>query len=335
MSKVKDGSIKPKATLVLQYMANVEHPTISHKGELFIATGIPAGASATDDDDDEEDAPVIKKAVAPPVVKTSKKVVDEDEDDEDEEVKPVKKAKSSKRPTDKEMETTPIEELWDMVDEIPGLRKKITAAEGKNTNKKVRTALLVAWAKMDDAPAEDEDDEDEKPVKKAKKVVDDDDEDDEDEAPKKKVDTKASTAYPKGADKIMRQLDAGDINGKVAIKQLIELGADKKLATDLITEFEEDGTAPVESYLKKLGKIFVESEDEDDDEEETVPVKKSKKRAEIEHDELEVDDEVVVKWDDGKEYAGTVVSIGKKGIMIEYEDGDSDLLDDDMVVYKA
>jgi hypothetical protein len=344
MSKTKEGKIKSNAVIVLQFNANIEHPTVIHKGQHYIGTGISAGEVAEEEEEDE--TPAKKKAAVTeaPVKKKAPVEEEEEDDDDDDEDEAPKKSKKSKRPTEKEMEKMTDDnnaELWEMVDDIKGLRKKILAAEGKNTNKKIRLALLKEWAKIDGAPSDDDDDEeeDEAPKKKVKKAPvdeDEDDDDDEDEAPKKKGSKEAATgSYPKGADKVLRQLDAGDISDPKAIKALVELGADKKAATEFVTEFSEDGSAPVEQYIKKLGKIFTESDEDDEDEEEEAPVKKKSKKVAVDHDELEAGNKVIVKWDDGEEYPGKVASIGKKGIMIDYADGDSDLLDDDMIVYLA
>lgn len=325
---MKKITFKPKGSLVIQFANLVEVEAIAHDGQLFLPTGIPVSGAEVEEEEEEDEKPAKVTKAAP--AKTAKTAKVEDEDEEEDEA--PKKTKS-KRPTDKEMEKMTDDNnaaLWDMVDEIPGLRKKILAADGKNTNKKIRTALLAAWAKQTDVDTDDED-EDEVPAKTSKKkVVDEDEEEDEKPAAKKGGNSKAES--------VLRKVETGDLDDKEAVAELVELGADKAAAKKLIAEFLDDDTAPIAKYLKKLPAIFTADEDEEDEEEE-APAKKApakgstKKRTATEHDELEVDDEVTVAWPDGKEYNGVVASVGKKGIMIDYDDDTSDLLDDDMVVY--
>jgi len=310
----KQVRFKPTGTLVVSHMALVEIDAISYKGELFVPTGIPTSAESSDEEEEEDEKPVK----AAPVKKAAKPVVDEEEEEEEE--KPAAKAAKKvggDKPSDKEMEKMDIEELWDMVDEIPGLRKKITAADGKNTNKKVRTALLEAWGTGGKSSKEEEDDDAPATTGRGRGAV-----------------AETTGSFPKGADKVLKKFDTGELDAAEAATELVELGADKAAAKKFIAEFSADTTAPVEKYVKKLPSLFTETEEEEEEEE--APVKKAPAKGGakvIPHDELEVGDLVTVQWEDGEKYDGEVASIGKKGITIDYTDDTSDLLDEEMVVY--
>jgi len=315
MKNAKLIKFKPEATIVVQHMALVEIEGIAHNGKLYVPTGLPVGAgeSSEEEDDDDKGTPTVTSKKAP--VRTTKPDVEEEDDDDD---KGTAKPVGGKKPTEKEMMEMPIDELWEMVDEIPGLRKKITAADGKNTNMKVRKALLEAWSKS----KSNDDDEDEAPATTSRRGA----------APEPK-----GGDVPKGADKLLKKFDAAEIEEDELIDGLVELGADKAATKKFVKEFVADSTAPVEDYIKKLPSLFSDSEEEDDDDDDKAaskkaPVKSSKREA-IPHDELEVGDKVIVKWEDGEEYTGEVASIGRKGITIDYDDDTSDLLDEEMVVY--
>ena len=293
-------------------MAGQDIDYVEQEGKVFVLLPTPelGGVSKSkpapaDDDDDEK----------PKKEKAKKEVVEEDE--------APKKTAPAKLKIHKE------EKLMEMeVDDLKVICKELNInpdkSEGKNTRRKLTNLILAKQEKLKaaaekeaaKASASDDDDEDEKPAKKGNE---------------KEVAGKGSK-LDKQVTEVVTGLDEGDLTEAKAVAKLLDLNedADKKELKKVVAEFMDDPEAPKPKFVKRIVAIL-EGEEPEEDEKPAKGKGKEKEEVLTDAEDLEEDQEVSIYWStDKKWYSGTVKKVSKKGILISYEDGEDEYIDEDV-----
>lgn len=293
---MKIGKLKPTATIVAQFPANVEIEAISHEGKMFLPI-VGMGEFATSSA--EPSAPAKPTS---PITPPSSGKGDEN---------PTKKY------TEKELMAMETKDLLKLCKDTFGINPD--DYDGKNTNKKLRDLILEAQ-ESDEKPDEEPDDEEEKPTKKGGKKSskdaddEDDDEDDGDDDTLEKVQS------------LLDDFDSGKRNKKKTIAEIMKLGdADEDEISEAISNFEDDADADAEAVAKDIVSLL-----EDKKPKSKKDAKKGKKSEKlVDPEDLEVGQRVSVWWDDDNQewYDGEVVSIKKGKIKIAYDDDTEEFID--------
>lgn len=339
---MKKFQFTPAGTVIVQLPAGVTATCLQDTdGTMYVPMMQIAASTTVEKEVVEEAAPVAKskKTEAAPLKKVVAPV-DEDDDeeaDEDDATAPVKQytAKELKAIDNKETLLKILDNRLDPAD-----------TEGKNTSEKYRRLILLAQEEAGD-------DEEEVPApkkvvkaaaapvaaksKKAAAVVEEDE--DEDEA----ADEQSVTSQ---IEEVLTSFDAQDITLKKAVVRIMKFatkkGANEAKVTKLLSAFEKDNDSDTEetaaaiaaeisdekpakaakpvAKTKKAAPVVEEDEDDDDEEEGEI----------VEISELAKGDSVAVFWVKMDEwYTGTVASVKKGVVTVDYEDETSEILDAD------
>jgi hypothetical protein len=289
---MKKVTIRPKGTLVVQFMANTDVECVTDGSTIYVPL-----------------VPGIEQFAPEKVVKTQ--TVSNNETDlnhGDEEQVPRKVAEKpiptgGKKYSEEEMMTMDTKELEKICTKLGIDYDKYP---GKNTNKKLR--LLILEAQDGGSSNNDE----ERPTKSEK------------DAPAE------NSGIAKKVKDILSQLDEGELTEAKAEVKLVELGLSKKDAKTVVADFMDNPDIKIDKFINDEILPLIDSieEEEEEYEEEKPRSKKSKDTEEVSEDDLEVGDEVSVYWKSQKEwYNGTVKAINRKGTLIAYEDETEEYLD--------
>ena len=292
---MKKSILKPACTVILQMMAHQEiECVVDDKGNVYVKYPMPAGAVSTAATTDDEEEPV-KKAPAATSGKSVKPAAE-----------PKVVSKSYTKEDLMELETEKLEEII----EAAGYK---VPKEGKNTHKKLRDVILENQS--EEAP-----------------------EAEEEEAPKKPAAGKGKVSpIAEDVTEVLEKLDSGKFKEEEAVKALVKLGddVDKKAVTKLVDKMMADSETPIADYVKQFVAAIEGGAAEE--EEEPAPTRRGAKAAaepkkELikDFEDLEVDDKIEAYFDDLDDtFKGTVISVGRKGVMVLWEDGDKLELDEE------
>lgn len=303
------GKIKPVATIVAQFAANVEIDAIQHEGRIFVPMVGLGDFTAKDDTPTKKSEPTFDSSA------------------KDEKKPAVKSAKDDKKQyTEDELMDMETKDLLKLCKEM-GIDPDAT--EGKNTNKKLRLLILAEQEVADDEDAEDddEDDEEEEKPSKSKAKAKESEEDDE---------------LTKQVSDLLEDFDSGKKNKKKTISAICTLvdEVDTDAVADLVDKFEDDADIDLDEVAEKIvdvlrsGESDEDDEDDDDEEEEEKPKKGKSKEKLVSAKDLKVGDKVAVWWNDDNQdwFEGEVKSISKKGVVTIYypEDDSTEPIDEEL-----
>lgn len=291
---MKVGKLKPTATLVAQFPAGVEIESIQHDGRMFLPV-LTLGEFAV------EDAP---------------------ESAEESEPKPTQKGSAKgkvKMYTEKELMEMSTKDLTKI---LAKMGVDPDDFDGKNTNKKLRNLILDNQEEAEESEEQEEQEEQEetpakKPAKskKSSKDEDDDDEDNED-SPVAKVTS------------ILEDFDSGKKNKKKTVAAIVDVlgDVDSDKVASLVDDFTDDSDADMDEFAQKIVDTFTKKSKSA-----KKPAKKSKKEEDelVDVEDLKKGDRVSVYWDDDNKdwFDGTVASVKKGKVVIDYDDDTSEPID--------
>lgn len=176
--------------------------------------------------------------------------------------------------------------------------------EGRNTNKKLRLLILE-----NGGGAVEEAEEPEAETPKSRRGA---------TASKESLVDKAELS------KIVKDLDVAEITDTKAIQKVCDLGdVDKKAVTKVIEEMMANADLPLTEVVENLEALFT-------GESKPTKGKKSDEPEPVEWGTLEKGDVVKVLWKEEDEFfSGKVASVTAKGILIKYDDGEEEFLDEE------
>ena len=290
------GKVKPMATVVAQFPANVELDVILYEGKIFMPV-MNCSDILTDVQPDKKKEPAF-----PDSLEKSEKSAPA-----------VKGAKS-------EAKVYTEEELMDMeTSELISLAASLgidpNKTPGKNTNKKVRSLILEAQEEgaVAEEPAEEPAADDSK----------------DDDAPSAEAPSEEGSELLVKVGDILEDFDSGKMRRAKVITSLQALGtdgADMNSVEKYVIAFEEDTEASIDDIAAKitaaLSGVKASSKKK--------PARSAKKEEKlIDADDLEVGMKISVYWaDENKDwFDGEVKSIKKGKITIAYEDGTEEVYD--------
>ena len=277
----------PAAAAAFQIPPGIAIDAIEDGGMLYLPIMSISGLAVTVGEDN---------AKAAPQPKSESPTKSEPKQAPKEEAKPVAK-KASKTYTEEElqaMDAKDIEKLCIKLGvEIP--------EEGKNTNKKLRT-LILEWQ---EAGADEGGEDDDSPAVATKDVS-------------------------KEVSAILKKLDEQELSEAQARKQLQSL-SDHDVKAELIEvldEFTNDDDASIDEYAVSIAELLATGkaqESDDSDEEESEDASEEPQGTAVTEDELEKGDRVAIWWNETDDveaqwYYGNVKSVGRKGVVIAYDD---------------
>lgn len=355
---MKKFQFTPAGTIIVQLPSGVEATCLQDTdGTMYVPMMQISGGTAVEKEAAAEPAPVAKSKVAPTVKKSAAPVEEDDDADEDDEDDDAPVA-TAKQYTAKELKA--IDDK-DALLKILDNRLDPADTEGKNTAEKYRRLILLAQEESDD------EEEEEAPapkkaakvaaapvVAKSKKVapVIEEDEEEEDEP----QDALSVTAQ---IEEVLTSFDAQDITLKKAVARLMKFatkaGANEAKVTKLLSAFEKDSDGDTEETAaaiaaeisdekpakpakpaakavaakgKKVAPVVEEEADDDDSEEDEDEDEDEDEGEVVEISDLVKGDSVAVFWAKMDEwYTGTVASVKKGVVTIDYEDETSEILD--------
>lgn len=286
------GKVKPMATVVAQFPANVELDVILYEGKIFMPV-MNCSDILTDVQPDKKREPSFPDSLE----------------------KSEKAASAAAKGAKSEAKVYTEEELMDMeTSELISLAASLgidpSKTPGKNTNKKVRSLILEAQEEGTvaeepaEAPAADDAEEDDAPAEEGSELL-------------AKV------------GEILEDFDSGKMRRAKVITSLQALGtdgADMNSVEKYVIAFEEDTEASIDDIAAKitaaLSGVKASSKKK--------PARSAKKEEKlIDADDLEVGMKISVYWaDENKDwFDGEVKSIKKGKITIAYEDGTEEVYD--------
>lgn len=301
---MKVGKMKPTATLVAQFPAGVEIESIQHDGRMFLPV-LTLGEFAA------EDAP---------------------ESAEEPETKPTKEGSAKgkvKMYTEKELMEMSTKDLTKI---LAKMGVDPDDFDGKNTNKKLRNLILDNQEEAEESEEQEEQEETpaKKPAKSKKSSKDeDDDEDEDDDKDEGDDDNEDDEDSPVAkVTSILEDFDSGKKNKKKTVAAIVDaLGdVDSDKVASLVDDFTDDSDADTEEFAQKIVDTFNKKSKSA-----KKPAKKFKKDEDelVDVEDLKKGDRVSVYWDDDNKdwFDGTVASVKKGKVVIDYDDDTSEPID--------
>lgn len=219
---MKIGTMKPTATVVAQFSANVEVTVIQHEGQVYL----PVFSL----DSFQEKEPLKKEPT------TEEPKIAEPKESVKESVKAAAKSY-----TEEELTEMSVKELKKILDDM-GIDPD--EEEGKNTNKKLRNMILDAQDEPEEPTEEPEEkDAEEEDVEEKDEEVGD--------AEEVAVDTVLE---------ILEDFDGGKLSKKKALKKLTDLSTEKsnlEKVQELLDEFEDDAELDINDVGKDIASALL------------------------------------------------------------------------------
>jgi hypothetical protein len=291
-----EGKIKPVASIVAQFAANVEVEAIQHNGKIFLPV-MSLGSFTTNDEPLKKSTVAKEESVSTSEEKTSKKTAKEE---------PTKKVATY---TEEELMEKDVKELTKI---LKGLGIDPDDTEGKNTNKKLRLLILNA------------------PTSAGSSEEDDDDDDDEQESPKEssKVSDVVELLEAYEAGELARKKFIAKVTA------MGEDGFDADKLGDILDGFDDDASADVKAVAENIVNLLEgktkKAAKPSKGEAKKETAKSTKKAGKVvAKEDLEEGDKVSVYWEEEEEwFTGVVESVDGDEVTVLYTDETSYELDD-------
>lgn len=279
---MKRTKFTPTGTLVVQFQSGQSVDVLVEDGVVYAP--IMKGLEIAADEEAEEEEPKVKSEKAAPKAEKEEATT------------------SREKLTEKEMMEMDTKELIEIAEEIGA----DLSGKGKNTNKKVRLAILEAQEGAEESSEEEE-------------------------APEEEAEDAPSINLKK----LASDMEEGDVDYDEALESLTEgkSKSDKKKITNILDEWYDDEEAEAADLVVLLEPFFNDEEEEEEAPKKKAGKKKAEKKAtkkeeeepeeeeeEVEIEALDVDDDVNVYWSNLKEwFTGTVVKKKGKKVIVKYD----------------